>query len=209
MTCMKTACRRPAHSVQHVRLPELPTALNDLRFIRQTMENSTSFTAVPGWGMVLMGITGLATAAVAARAGSSGRWLTIWIAESAIALLLVLLAMERKARRAGLPLWSGPGRRFLLSFMPSFIAGGLLTLALYQADALRVIPGMWLLLYGTGVAAGGTFSVRAVPAMGVAFMALGLLALAAPASWGLALLAAGFGGLHIVFGAIIAYKYGG
>jgi hypothetical protein len=206
---MKPACRRRAHSVQHLRLPELPTALNDLRFIRQTMENSTSFTAVPGWGMVLMGITGLATAAVASRAGSSGRWLAIWVAESAIALVLVLLAMERKARRAGVPLWSGPGRRFLLSFMPSFVAGGLLTLALYQADALSVIPGMWLLLYGTGVVAGGTLSVRAVPAMGVAFMAVGLLALAAPASWGLALLAASFGGLHVIFGAIIAYKYGG
>jgi hypothetical protein len=71
------------------------------------------------------------------------------------------------------------------------------------------LPGVWLLLFGTAVATGGAFSVRVVPIMGICFMVLGACALVAPASLGNVLLAAGFGGLHLAFGIVIAVKYGG
>jgi hypothetical protein len=103
----------------------------------------------------------------------------------------------------------GVGRRFLFSLSPPLVAAVVLTVVLQRLGASEAIPGTWLLLYGAGVVTGGTFSVRPVPVMGVSFMILGVVALLAPPSWSNALLAAGFGGLHIVFGAIIARRYGG
>ena len=184
-------------------------AFDDLRFIRETIANSASFTAVPGWGMVGMGATALAAAVLSLEASTPRRWMAVWLVEAAVALLLALWTMERKARRSRTPLLSGPGRRFVLSFLPPLLAGALLTAVLYQVDDVRHLPGMWLLLYGTGVVTGGAFSVRIVPVMGMCFMTGGAAALLAPASWGTAIMAAGFGALHLIFGAVIARKHGG
>jgi hypothetical protein len=107
-----------------------------------------------------------------------------------------------------MPLGSGPGRKAVFSLTPPMIAGGLLTIMLVQAGMTNAIPGVWLLLYGTGVITGGMYSVRVVPIMGICLMALGAIALFAPEfrNW---FMAAGFGGLHLIFGAIIVRKYGG
>jgi hypothetical protein len=184
-------------------------ALNDLRYIRQTMERAGSFTAVPGWGGVAMGCTAAVAALIASRQPSLDVWLVIWLAEGALALTIGLCAMLRKARAAHLPLSSTPARKFLFGFAPPVIAGALLTLGLYRAGMIGVLPGVWLLLYGTGVVTGGMFSVPAVPVMGLCFMAEGGLALFAPMAWSDFLLGTGFGGLHVIFGAVIARRYGG
>jgi hypothetical protein len=183
--------------------------MEDLRFIRRTMENGTAFTAVPGWGGVGMGVTALVAALIAAGRATPGGWLAVWAAEAVIAAGIGAWAMERKARRVGLPVLSGTGRKVLLGFTPPALAGIILTGALWQAGATRMIPGAWLLLYGVAVVAGGTFSVRVVPLMGVCFMVLGTLALLLVPDAGNTMMALGFGGLHVVFGAIIARGHGG
>jgi hypothetical protein len=183
--------------------------MDNLSFIRQTMERATAFTAVPGWGGVAMGLTAL-VAALAARARETPReWLFTWLGASLVAFLIGGWAMAVKARRAGTQVFSYSGRRFVLSYVPPLLVGGVLTLALVRAGLLATLPGTWLLCYGTGVVTGGAFSVRVVPLMGICFMLLGTVALFAPASWGNPLMAAGFGGLHIAFGLIIARRYGG
>jgi hypothetical protein len=184
-------------------------ALEDLRFIRATMERAGSFTAVPGWGMVVVGLTALGAAALAARQASAGAWLAVWLGEAVAAVLIGAAALVSKARVAHDRLLSGPGRRFGLSFFPPLAVGGLLTAALYGAGQLALLPGAWLLCYGAGVATAGAFSVRVVPLLGLCFMALGAAALFAPAAAHPWILAAGFGGLHIVFGTIIARRHGG
>jgi hypothetical protein len=184
-------------------------ALDDLRYIRQTLENSASFTAVPGWGMVGMAATALLAAGVAWRQPRFERWMAVWLAEAVVALALAMWAMRRKARRAQVPLFSGPGRRFLLNFLPPMLVGGVLTAAMYRSGSFRAIPGMWLLLYGTGVVSGGAFSVRIVPVMGSCFMIAGAMALLAPAAWAEVFMLAGFCGLHLVFGLMIARRHGG
>lgn len=184
-------------------------ALENLRFIRDTLERAGSFTAVPGWGGVAMGLTALGAALVGARQPRPDAWLATWLAEALLAVTIGGMALVRKARAAGQPLASGPARKFGLSLMPPLLAGALLTVALQRAGLLAVLPGVWLLLYGTAVVTAGAFSVRIVPLMGLGFMLLGAAALFAPASWGNGLLAAGFGGLHILFGLAIARRYGG
>lgn len=184
-------------------------AMDNLRYIRETMERASAFTAVPGWGQVAIGITAMIASYLAAQQPTRRAWLAVWLAEAIIAVLIAGWLMDRKARALGVPLFSGPGRKVVFSLSPPLIVGALLTAALFRAGFVGHIPAVWLLLYGTGVVTGGMYSVSVVPLMGVCFMTLGAVALFAPAAWGIWLLAAGFGGLHIIFGAIIARKYGG
>jgi hypothetical protein len=183
--------------------------MDNLRFIRETMERAGSFTAVPGWGGVAIGVSALAAAAIGRRQPTLERWLGTWLLEAALAFVIAILAIQRKASATKGPLFSAPARRFVLSFAPPLAVGGLLTAVLYRAGVPSAIPGTWLLLYGTGVVTGGAFSVRVVPVMGLCFMLLGAVALFCPFAWSTAFLAAGFGGLHLAFGIVIARRYGG
>jgi hypothetical protein len=184
-------------------------AMDNLRFIRETMERASSFTAVPGWGGVAIGVTALVAAFIASRVRDEHEWMYVWAWELPLALLIGGLTMKRKAGVAQLKLLSAPGRRFTLSLTPPLVAGAFLSVAMAREQAVDALPGMWMLLYGAGVVTGGAFSVKVVPVMGLCFMALGALALFAPITWGNLLMAAGFGGLHIVFGTIIARRHGG
>jgi hypothetical protein len=202
-------------SVQPIRrrgsepIPLHAHAMDNLRYIRETMERAGSFTAVPGWGGVAMGLTALASALLAWRQITARAWLDTWLVEGALAIALGILAMWRKASAAGLPLWSAPARKFVFSFVPPLIAGAALTVVLWRAGLIAAIPGVWLMLYGTGVITGGAFSVPVVPVMGACFLVEGAAATIAPAAWGNFWLGLGFGGLHILFGFIIARRYGG
>jgi hypothetical protein len=184
-------------------------AMDHLRYIRETMEGASSFTAVPGFGGIAMGATALFAAMVAAHQPTATRWLACWVVEGVLALVVGVVAMAQKARAVNVSLLSSPGRKFALGLSPPMLAAALLTVVLYRVDWIALLPGVWLLLYGVGVVAAGTFSVRVVPAMGICFMVLGAIALLGPAGWGNWLLAAGFGGLQTVFGIVIARRYGG
>ena len=192
-----------------------------LRFIRETMSRTAEFTAVSGWGGVAMGVTALAAAAFAATQPDLSGWLRVWLAEALVGFAIGAWTTARKAQRHGTPLLSGQGRKFLLGLAPALFAGLVLTLAVYSVDgpapsaaiestaSLRLLPGAWLLLYGAGVVSAGMFSIRLIPLMGAAFLLVGALALLSPASWAAAWMAAGFGGLHLVFGLLIARRHGG
>ena len=184
-------------------------AMEDLRFIRRTMEVGAAFTAVPGWGGVGMGVSALAAAALASSQPTAERWLLVWILEALLAMAIGAVAIHRKARRADLPVLSGAGRKFVLSFLPPALAGVVLTVALWQAGADSLLPGAWLLLYGAAVVTAGTFSVKIVPVMGICFMVVGAFALLVMPAAGDLSMAVGFGGLQIVFGVTIARRHGG
>lgn len=190
-------------------LPLRAHAERDLRFIRTTMERAAAFTSLSGWGQFAAGVTALAAAPIAARAGEPRRWLAVWLAEALVALAIGVGSTAAKSRRLGVRLFGPPGRRFALSFAAPAAAGGALTFALAASHAWSLIPGTWLLAYGAAVVAGGAFSVPSVPALGAGCMALGIAALCTPAAWGGAWLAAGFGLLHVGFGLWIARRHGG
>jgi hypothetical protein len=206
---------QPQHFRSHARSRPEPTpgihehAIENLRFIRETMERSGSFTAVPGLGGVAMGITAVAAAGLAERTATPRAWLVTWGIAAALAVAIGLWAIWRKIRAARVPILGGPAQKFAISLAPPILAGGVLTIVLFREGLMRALPGLWLMCYGAGVITGGAFSVRVVPVMGACLMACGAAALFAPASWGDAFMALGFGGLQIVFGIVIARRYGG
>src|SRR6266567_6176240 len=167
-------------------------AMDNLQYIRETMERASAFTAVPGWGQVVIRVTALVASYLSAQQTTVGGWLKTWLAEALISVLIAGWSMDRKARAAGTPLLAGPGRKVAFSLSPPMIVGALLTAVLFRAGLTNAIPGMWLLLYGTGVVTGGMFSVRVVPVMGLCFMGLGALALFAPPAFADWFMAAGF-----------------
>lgn len=184
-------------------------AADDLTFIRTAMERSSTFTAIPGAGGVLIGVVGLAAAGVSARQPTSDRWLATWLAAAAVAVLIELVAMAWKARRAGIALTGTSSRRFALGIAAPLVAGAAITYELWVVRNFTVMPPTWLLLYGAGVLIGGMFSVPVVRVIGASFMAAGIAAIVTPPEWANVWLGIGFGGLHVVFGAYIARNHGG
>jgi hypothetical protein len=183
-------------------------AAENLRFIRHAMERSATFTAVPGTGGIAMGLIGLA-AALGSVQPSAERWLAVWLGAAAIAFCVGVWLMRRKAARLGAPLTGATGRRFALSLSAPLLAGAALTVGLWMHGVWTLMPSAWLLLYGTGVLTGGAFSVAPMRVLGLAFMALGAVAMVTPPAWGNAWLALGFGALQVGFGIYIARNHGG
>jgi len=184
-------------------------ALDNIRYIRETMERAGSFTAVPGWGGMLMGVSALLTALLTSRLQSRQElWFATWMGEAVLAFGIGALTMLQKARAMKTILY-GPGRKFALNLFPAMIGGAVLTVALYQNNLFTLMPGVWLLLYGVALVSGGTYSVKVVPIMGLCFMAIGAIAFLVPFAWANWCMAFGFGGLQIAFGAVIAWRYGG
>jgi len=184
-------------------------AIDNLRYIRETMERSASFTAVPGYGGMLMGVTAIAAAYIANRQIYLVDALHVWLVEAVLAFLIGLLAMWQKSKIAGQSLLSAPAKKFALSFAPPLIAGGIVVLGLWRYGHYYEMAPVCIVSYGAAVACGGAFSVRVIPVMGWCFIAIGALAFALPTTFGNLMMAASFGLLHIVFGAIIARRYGG
>jgi hypothetical protein len=191
-----------------------PTPIHDravehLRVIRDAMERAGTFTAVPGWGTVAIGVTALVAAAAASGVSAGPAWLRVWLVEGFAGGVLSIAAIVVKARRVGLSLTSGSVRKFALAFLPSLGAAAILTGVLAAQGLGPLLPGTWLLLYGAAVVAAGSLSVRVVPLMGLSFMVLGVVALVASPAYPNAFMAAGFGGLHIGFGIYIGRRHGG
>ncbi len=170
------------------------------------MERAAAFTGVPGWGGAIIGGTAVSAGAVA-FGRSVQQQFAIWLIEALVALALAFWSVRAKSRRLALP--SKAAKRALLSFAPPLLAGAVLSVVLYRAQLLGLIPGTWLMLYGAAVVTGGAFSVRIVPVMGLCFMSLGAAAIFAPLGWQDTLLTLGFGVIHIVFGIVIARRHGG
>ncbi|MCA9672875.1 MAG: hypothetical protein KC503_45090 [Myxococcales bacterium] len=185
-------------------------AADNLAFIRDAMEQAGRFTFLPGYGGIAMGLSAIVATIVArfATATPAG-WLTVWMGEAVIAAAIAAISTQYKARENGSSLLQGKGRRFMLGILPAIIAGATLTPVLWHGHLAHMLPGTWLLLYGVAVVSGGMHSVRAVPTMGLCFMGLGIASLFSPAAWRDIYLLAGFGGLHVVFGAFIARRHGG
>src|SRR5438105_82973 len=126
-------------------------AADNLKFIRETMERSTSFTAVPGYGGMLMGVTAIAAAYIASTQIYVRDALVTWLVEACLAFAIGLLALWQKSRLADTSLLSAPAKKFALSFAPPLIAGVAITLGLWRYEYYHVMAPVWMLCYGAAV----------------------------------------------------------
>lgn len=184
-------------------------ALSNLRYIREAMERASSFTSIPGWGGVAVGVTAIAAAVLAEREGLSRTWMLIWLGEAVLAAAIAGVTMVRKGARSSVSFRGTPARRFFISYFAPIVAGAVLTIFLARHGFHAALPPTWLLLYGASFISSGAYSIPVVPVMGICFMLLGIAACFVPFAAANALLGIGFGGLHVVFGCVIAQRYGG
>ncbi len=197
------ASPRPSPTALHDR------AADDLRFIRETMQRAVAFTALSGFGFILVGLGAIATAATTSRIDSPTARLLLWLCDALLSVAVGSAMTAIKARRAGQFAWRGPLRKFAASLAPALVAGAALTAVLAGRGDFDDLPCVWLLCYGAGLAAAGAFSVRVVPVMGWSFVAVGLSAAAFGPRGGEVAMLLGFGVLHVAFGAVIMRRYGG
>lgn len=183
-------------------------AEDNLRYIREAMERAGSFTSIPGWGGFIIGLTAIVTAIIAAPLDPQ-RWLAAWLIDAVVAAVIGAITVALKGRRAGTSFTSVASRRFFTAYGAPLIAGAIITLALWRAGAYAAMPAVWLLLYGTAFVSSGAFSIRVIPILGICFMLFGVAAALVPFAAANVLLGAGFGGLHVVFGVLIARRFGG
>jgi len=184
-------------------------ALSNLRYIREAMERASAFTSIPGWGGVGVGLLAIATAVITHPFAGTRRWLLAWLGCAILAAIVAGITMIRKARLANVSFRGTPARRFFISYFAPIFAAAALTYILGHNGLYAVLPATWLLLYGASFISSGAFSIPVVLVMGICFMALGVAACFVSPAVGNALLGAGFGGLHVGFGVMIARRYGG
>ena len=184
-------------------------AENQIKYIRDVMSRATTFTAVPGKGMIGMGVIALVATAVALASLETLMWLYAWAGAVVVAPVLGFTLLVRKARRTGTSLRSGVGQKFILSFTSCIFVGFLLSIGLWSIDHLELMPGVWMLMYGVGTLTGGSLSIKVIPILGVLFIVFGAIALFMPLFWSNVLMGVTFGGLHLIFGTIITRNYGG
>lgn len=200
---------RPAIQKDSERSAAAREALGSIRYIRDAMARSESFTAVPGWGGAVMGVVGLAGAMIASTREQPSEWLQVWLGAAVVAAAIGIITIIRKARRVGEPVFGGAGRKFVLGIMPAVFAASILTMVMYQSGLQDRLPALWLLMFGVAVLTAGFASIRLIPLMGLAFMLMGVVAFLIPASWGDVMMGIGFGGINIVFGIMIGLRHGG
>jgi hypothetical protein len=200
-----------------VDLTSAQSARENLRYIRKTLEAAGQLTAVPGKCLMAAGIFAVAGAAVNAfitgAPWDSGRHphfaLDVWGIVLVASLLTVSLGIYRKSRQLCAPIQPPLLRKLLWSLCPALFAGGLLTHLAVRSGSLDWLPVIWLGCYGAAVTNGGQVSVPPVRYMGLCFLAAAGAAALSPTQTGLAWLAFGFGWLHIVYGAYIAWRHNG
>lgn len=180
-------------------------AAEALGAIRQYMDRSTKsahYTAVSGF------IAGAATlvgcAVLLARNGLDVpplvEFAVVWSAVALVALVGVLWSTLRKARARDEEVLNTPTRMVLGALCPAGFSLLALTVALGAHGRVDLLPGVWLLFYGTGLFSAALFARREFQKIGVTALVLGAAALACPPGWGTLFMGVGFGALHLAYG---------
>ena len=193
------------------------TARENLLYIRRTLEAAGQLTAVPGKCLMVTGLVALAGAVFNARftgapwSPGSDRDLALatWGIVLGVSLSIVSYGIYRKSLQMRAPIQPPLLRKVLWSLCPALFVGGILTNLAVRSNTLAWLPIIWLGCYGAAVTNGGQVSVAPVRYMGLSFLLAAAGAATSPQGMGLTWLAVGFGWLHLVYGAYIAWRHNG
>ena len=164
---------------------DLRKALGDISSMRRQMARSTEFR---GYGpATLAGTAGLALLAAAMQtrlapdpANRLGPYLSIWIWTAVASAALIGVQMQLRTRRIHSGLADEMIRMAVEQFLPSAVAGALVTVVLvrYVPSATWMLPGLWQIVFSLGVFSSCRFLPRAMVAAGFWYLATGLVCLA-------------------------------
>ncbi len=197
--------------------PSAETARENLSYIRKTLEAAGQFTAVPGKCLMFAGCAALAGVAVNMfltgapwNAGASReRALAVWGIVLMVSVAVVSYGIYRKSEQMRTRIQAPLMRKLLWSLTPALFVGALLTHFAVRTQNLDFLPTIWLGCYGTAIVSGGVVSVAPVRYLGLALLLTAAGSALFPGGMGLAWRAVGFGWLHLVFGAYIAWRHNG
>jgi hypothetical protein len=204
---------------------DVDEAQTRMQEIQRIMERATLFTLLPGMAAVIGGLMVLAGCAVSYAMFKSldfgdlahvpfdrqAAFCVMWFAIGVAGVLVEVILTTRAAKRQQLVPAARPMRVAAFSLTPSVIVAMVLTVKFLipndpKPEEIRYIVPIWMMLYGTGVYTAGLFSIRPPRLLGLAFIAMGVVALLFFPQYGIISAALSFGLLHIVFGLYILQK---
>jgi len=193
--------------------------LDDLSSIKNIMERSTKFISLSGLSGVMAGVYAILGAAYALtvfqKEKATGQAYhdkaVMQLALTAAAVLIVSVSTGiwltiRKARKKGLTVWNPVSRALLLSGGIPLATGGLFVIILLLQQHFAVISAGCLIFYGLALVSASHHTFGDVKWLGIFEILIGLTALAIP-GYGFLLWVLGFGVMHILYGAIMHFKY--
>lgn len=200
--------------------------LDDLKEIRSMMEKSSRFISLSGLSGVSAGIIALCGAVVAwwyihnnlqASMYSMHNITTIELKDMIFLLMdagfVLLLALSsaiyfavRKARLQNLPVWNKAAELTFVNLLLPLAAGGFFCLILFYYNLYLLIAPATLVFYGLALINASSFTLKEVRYLGITEVILGLFAMATP-GYSLIFWALGFGILHIIYGAVMYFRY--
>lgn len=183
--------------------------------IRHLMARAGEYRHLSGWASIVNGILVFAGCGISNRIvlvsfypfNDPVKLAAVWGPVAALGLAVDILFTVALARRRGEPAWSPSARQLVAGLLPGLYAGAVVTVFLIGDGMLDVLPGAWMVCYGTALMGASLFTPWEVRYAGLAFLLFGgvaLMFLRAYAMWSMGL---GFGVIHLVFGTYVLWRY--
>ena len=193
--------------------------LDDLAEIKRIMGQSTQFMSLSGLSGVLAGIYALIGAFIAHSLIENHHskfiilesWTFQMIVVTALSVLVLSVVTAFiftyfKTKKSSDKLWNPVSKRLLVNFLIPLLTGGIFVILLINHGVYGLIGPVTLIFYGLALVNASKYTVRDIRYLGITEITVGLFATAYPGN-SLYFWAFGFGVLHIVYGAIMHFKY--
>ncbi|WAC03355.1 hypothetical protein N7U66_07415 [Lacinutrix neustonica] len=193
--------------------------LKDITEIKNLMNKSSRFISLSGLSGVLAGVYALFGAGVAyyiVKTSARGYLIldgsifklciAILLGVAVLSVLTGIYLTTKKAKKNGEKIWDRSSKRLILNFLIPLVVGGLYILTTLGHQKYGQTGALMLIFYGLALVNASKYSIGDIRYLGFTEIALGLIAAVFP-GYGFWLWVLGFGVMHILYGAIMHFKY--